>query len=83
LQQADKYSIDQLKFACEKHLIANIGLENYVVIGQTAELIGAVALRDAVVAFIAKNMKTVKSRKDFSEISDALLRDSLVKFTNS
>jgi len=80
LQQADKYSIGELKNACEKHLVANIEQENYVALGQIAELIGAVSLREAVVAFIAKNIKQLKQRKDFNGISDALLRDSLVKF---
>ena len=80
LQQADKYSIDELRNACEKHLVANIEPENYVALGNIAELIGATALREAVVTFIAKNMKKIKPRKDFNEISDALLRDSLVKF---
>jgi len=80
LQQADKYSIDELRNACEKHLVANIEPENYVALGNIAELIGATALREAVVTFIAKNMKKIKPRIDFNEISDALLRDSLVKF---
>ncbi len=60
LQQADKYSIGELKEACEKHLIENIEPENYVALGQIAELVGAGTLREAVVSFIAKNMKKLK-----------------------
>jgi len=80
LQQADKYSVGELKNACEKHLITIIETENYVALGNLAELIGAIALRDSVVAFIVKNIKTLRQRRDFNDISDALLRDSLVKF---
>ena len=81
LQQANKYSIpDELKTACEKHLIKNIEPENYVALGKLAESVGATSLRDAVVVFIARNMKKIKPRKDFNDISDALLRDSIVRF---
>ncbi len=81
LQQAEKYSIPvELKTACEKHVTQNIEPENYVAFGKLAESIGATFLRDAVVAFIAKNMKKIKPRKDFNQISNALLRDSIVKF---
>ena len=80
LQQANKYSIEgELKDTCEKHLVKNIEPENYVAFGKLAELVGATSLRDAVVLFIARNMKKIKPRKDFNEISDALLRDSIVK----
>ena len=81
LQQADKYSIpNELKIVCEKHVTKNIEAENYVAIGKLAESVHATSLRDAVVAFIARNMKKIKPRKDFNDISDALLRDSIVKF---
>ena len=81
LQQAEKYSIpNELKTTCEKHLVRSIELENYVALGKLAESVGATSLRDAVVVFIARNMKKVKLRKDFHEISNALLRDSIVKF---
>ena len=81
LQKGDKYSIsNELKTLCEKHLTQSIEPENYVTLGKLAESVSATSLRDAVVAFIAKNMKKIKPRKDFNEISDALLRDSIVKF---
>jgi len=81
LQRAEKYSIHgELKNTCEKHLLKSIEPENYVALGKLAESIGATSLRDAVVAFIARNMKKIKPRKDFNDISDALLRDSIVKF---
>lgn len=80
LQQADKYSVPMLKEACEKYLAENLTLDNYVMVGKTAELVDAVSLREAVVSYIGKNMKNLKQRKDFEEISDHLLRDSIVKF---
>ena len=81
LQRAEKYSINgELKIACEKNLLKSIEPENYVTLGKFAESVGATSLRDAVVVFIAKNMKKIKSRKDFNDISEALLRDSIVKF---
>ena len=81
LQQANKYSISgELKSTCEKHLVRNIEPENYVALGKLAESVGATSLREAVVMFIARNMKKIKPRKDFNDISDALLRDSIVKF---
>ena len=81
LQQADKYCIpSQLKTTCEEHLVKSIEPANYVALGKLAESVGATSLRDAVVVFIARNVKKIKPRKDFNEISDALLRDSIVKF---
>ena len=81
LQKTDKYSIpDELKNACEKHLLKSIEPENYIALGKLAELIGATSLRDAVAIFIARNMKEIKQRKDFIEIPVAILRDSIVKF---
>jgi len=80
LQQADKYSVADLKTVCEASLAANITPENFVKVGQAAELVEAVSLRQAVVSYIGRNMRKLKERKDFEEISDGLLRDSLVKF---
>ena len=81
LKQADKYSIsNKLKATCEKHLVKSIEPENYAALGKLAESVGATSLRDAVVVFIARNMKKIKQRKDFNEISDSLLRDSIVNF---
>jgi len=81
LQQADKYHITgELKNTCEKHLLKSIEPENYVALGKLAESVGATSLRDAVIVFIARNMKKIKQRKDFNDISDALLRESIVKF---
>jgi len=81
LRQADKYHITgELKTACEKHLVKSIEPENYATLGKLAESVGATSLRDTVVAFIARNMKKIEPRKDFQDISDALLRDSIVKF---
>jgi len=80
LQQADKYSVADLKTVCETSLAANITPENFVKIGKIAELVEAVSLRQAVVNYTGRNIKKLKERKDFEEISDSLLRDSIVKF---
>jgi len=80
LQQADKYSVADLKAACEVNVAESIRPENFVVLGNIAELVEAALLRQTVVEYIGKNMKKLKQRKDFEEISDSLLRDSIVKF---
>jgi len=80
LQQADKYSVADLKTHCETYLSANLRPENYVTVGQVSELVEASSIRQAVVEYIGKNMKKLKGRKDFEQISDYLLRDSIVKF---
>jgi len=80
LQQADKYSIPDLKKICESYLMENLKPENYVWVGQMAELLDIGSLREAVVGYIAKNIKTLRQEKEFEEISDGLLRDSIVKF---
>jgi len=80
LQQADKYSVPELKRACEEYLAKSLTRENYATIGKIAELVDATSLRQAVVNLIAKNMRTLRKRQDFDDISDNLLRDSIVKF---
>ena len=80
LQQADKYSVPELAKACEKHLAENLTPENYVIVSQMAEMLDVVPLREAVVNYIAKNIRQLKARKDFEEISDSLLRECIVKF---
>jgi len=80
LQQSDKCSVADLKSVCETYLATAIAPENYVNIGQVAELVDAISLRQHIVDYVAKNMKKLKERNDFAEISDSLLRDSLVKF---
>ena len=81
LTQADKYSVPELKTLCEKFLIANISADNYMLLANLSELLEANTLRDAVRDYIAKNIKILKPRKDFEEISMDMLRDVLVKVT--
>ena len=80
LRQADKYSVPELAKACEKHLAENLSPENYVVVSQMAEMLDIVSLREAAENYIAKNIRQPKTRKDFEEISDSVLRESIVKF---
>ena len=80
LQQADKYSIPQLTKECETYLAKNLTSENYVAVAEIADILEIVPLREAMVNFIAKNVKELKKRKDFDKISDSVLRDSIVKF---
>jgi len=80
LQQADKYSVADLKTACEAYLAESIRPENFAILGNIAELVEAVLLRQTVVEYIGRNMKKLKQRKDFEQVSDSLLRDSIVKF---
>jgi len=80
LQQADKYSVADLKTACETYLATGITAENYVKVGHVAELVDAGSLRQAIVNYVGKYIKKLRQRKDFEQISDSLLRDSIVKF---
>ncbi len=80
-QQADKYSVPALKTLCEQYLSTHIFPRNYVNIASLAEVLDAGALREAAVAYIAKNIKILKNREDFGKISDDLLRDVIVKIT--
>ncbi len=81
LTQADKYSIPALKELCENFLLGHIEPNNYVLLANLAELLEANKLRDAVRDFIAKNIKALKARKDFEEISMDMLRDVVIKAT--
>ncbi len=81
LTQADKFSVPELKVVCEQFLIENISADNYVLLANLSELLEANKLRDAVRDYIAKNIKTLKARKDFEEISMDMLRDVIVKVT--
>jgi len=76
---ADKYSVPDLKKLCEQCLSICLDIENYVKIAQLAELLDTTSLREATVAFIAKNVKKLKERSDFDGISDNLLRDVIIK----
>ena len=79
LKQADKYSIAELKNECEAYLSKNIDPENFVLIAQIAELLEVEMLREAVVAYITKNIRKLKQRKDLNELSEGLLKDTIVK----
>jgi len=81
LTQADKYSVPELKTLCEQFLIANISANNYVLLANLSKLLEANKLRDAVRDYIAKNIKILKPRENFEEISMDMLRDVLVKVT--
>ena len=81
LTQADKYSVPELKGLCEQFLIGKISADNYVVLANLSELLEANKLRDAVRDYIAKNIKVLKARKDFEEISKDMLRDVVIKVT--
>jgi len=78
-QQADKYSVPALKTLCEQYLSTHISPENYVNIANLAEMLDATSLREAAIAFIAKNVKALKNRQDFAEISNEMLKDVIVK----
>jgi len=81
IQQADKYSVPDLKKLCEQCLSVCLSSENYVKIAQLAELLDANSLREAAVSYIAKNVKELKERSDFSGISDHMLKDVIIKIT--
>jgi len=81
IQQADKYSIPDLKRLCEECLSVYISPDNCARIANLAELLDAASLRDATVAFIAKNIKELKERSDFAEISNNMLKDVIIKIT--
>jgi len=81
LTQADKYSVPALKELCEQNLIGNISSLNYVLLANLAEVLEANKLREAVRDYIAKDIKVLKARKDFEEISMEILRDVVIKVT--
>ncbi len=81
LTQADKYLIPALKELCEKYLIENITSDNYVILANLSELLEANKLRDAVRDYIAKNIKFLKAKKNFAELSMDMLRDVVIKVT--
>ena len=80
LTQADKYSIPKLKELCEEYLSGQFKEDNYVALANLSELVESNTLREAAKSYIAKNIKKLKTRKDFEEISIDMLRDSIVKF---
>ncbi len=81
LKQADKYSIPELQKECETFLSKNIDPENFVLIGQTAELLEAETLKEAVVAYVTKNIKKLKKRTELNlnALSEGFLRDTIAK----
>jgi len=78
---ADKYFISALKTLCEQYLSAHLSPENYVAVANLAETLEVKSLRESAIAYIVKNVKVLKNRKDFEGISDDLLRDVIVKVT--
>lgn len=79
LTQADKYSVPALKELCEEYLSRQLKPENYVKLANLSELVGANQLRKATKNYIAKNIKKLKQRKDFDQISREMLRDAIVQ----
>jgi len=81
IQQADKYSVPDLKKLCEQFLPVHLSPDNYVKLANLAELLDATLLREAAVTYIAKNVRELKERQDFQDISDNILRDVILKIT--
>jgi len=81
LTQADKYSVPALKKICEEFLSEQLTPENYVKLANLSELVGADFLREAVKNYIAKNIRKLKQRNDFEQISTEMLRDVIVQVT--
>jgi len=79
LTQADKYSVPALKELCEEFLSHQLTPENYAKLANLSELVGADLLREAVKNYIAKNIRKLKQRNDFEQISTEMLRDVIVK----
>ncbi len=52
-----------------------------MLLANLSELLEANKLREAVRDYIAKNIKALKPRKDFEQISMDMLRDVLIKVT--
>ena len=81
LTQADKYSVPELKKICETYLSRHISPGNYMKIANLSELVEADSLKESVVKYIAKNIKRLKKRQDFNEISDHVMREVIIKLT--
>ncbi len=81
LEVSDKYSVPDLRVKCEEYLVKNMDVNNYVKIAILADLLDSVTLRKAAIEYMAKNIKQLKSRPEFGEISDDYIRDIIIKLT--
>ena len=80
LEISDKYSLSDLKTICEEYLVPRIKLENFVEMSRAAEMFDAQVLKDAVVEFATKNIKSLEQRGDYNEISKSMLWNIILKF---
>jgi len=80
LEISDKYSLSDLKTICEEYLVPRIKLENFVEMSRAAEMFDAQVLKDAVVEFATKNIKSLEQRSDYIEISKSMLWNIILKF---
>jgi len=81
LKLADMYSVPDLKAKCEEFLTGILKFHNYLEIAKVAELVDSEDLKKAVVAYMAKEIKIIKARENFNEISDEYLRAIILKLT--
>ncbi len=81
LQQADKYSVLSLKNLCEKYLKTRIRFDNYVAIVNLADLLDIDSLREIAMKFMMKNLRVIKERPDFAQVSSGILSDIINKIT--
>jgi len=81
LEVADKYSVPDLRVKCEEYLAKNLDVTNYVMVARIADLVDSVTLRKAAIEYMAKNIKQLKPRQEFDEISDEYIRDIIIKLT--
>ena len=82
-KQADKYVVPELKKSCEQYLCNSLNPENYVNIANLAEMLEANALREATLAYIARNVKALRGRQDLAKISNDMLKDVIFKITEN
>lgn len=67
LQAAGKYGLTVLEAKCTEHFVKQLSVDNVIDVLEFAELIGAKALRAAVIDFVKGNAKSINANADVAE----------------
>lgn len=79
LKLSHKYKFSSLKQICSEYLSGKLSIENYVDIASASEEYQAPVLEDAVLEFVAKNLKSIEQKREYPNLSKEMFWKIILK----